>query len=241
MGKERFRSFTVSYLDTDLWIGVNASSECCISEMHDFVLNEIQKIRSILELHIDTNKDFGDSLVPIQTQAKAPLICQEMIEAGCRANVGPMAAVAGAFAHVVGKQLKKSFSLKEVAVENGGDIYLDIEEDLVMSIFAGKSPLSEKVGIRIPKGIGELGVCTSAGTVGHSLSFGKADAVVIACKNTALADAYATGFANKVQSSKDIELVLDLIEKEEEILSAVIICEGMLGIRGDFDLIPLNK
>ena len=41
-----------------------------------------------------------------------------------------------------------------------------------------------------------MGICTSSGTVGHSLSFGKADAVVVTAGSATLADAAATAICN---------------------------------------------
>lgn len=47
---------------------------------------------------------------------------------------------------------------------------------LLVGLFAGKSPLTGKIGLKFEPG-SSLGICTSSGTVGHSLSFGKCDAV----------------------------------------------------------------
>lgn len=236
MGKERFCSFSVSYLETDLWIGVDHTHAKQISDISKLAQTEIQSLRSILNQYISANPAFQKSLAPIMVEEDFPAIVREMVNASYIANVGPMAAVAGTFAQHVGRLIKQQFNLKEIAVENGGDIYLSVQDDIVMSVFAGQSPLSEKVGIRIPAAFGELGICTSSGTVGPSLSFGKADAVVIACRNTALADAYATGIANKIQTPDDIGPILDMLEDEKQILSAFIICQDKMGIRGEFEL-----
>ena len=80
-----------------------------------------------------------------------------------------MSAVAGAVALKVGENLKKRFGIKEVIVENGGDIYADLCQDMDISVFAGSSPLSEKVGLHIEAAYAPLGICTSSGTVGPSL------------------------------------------------------------------------
>ena len=112
-----------------------------------------------------------------------------------------MSAVAGAVALKVGENLKKRFGIKEVIVENGGDIYADLCQDMDISVFAGSSPLSEKVGLHIEAAYAPLGICTSSGTVGPSLSFGKADAVMIVCSDVMLADTYATAFANTIQGA----------------------------------------
>jgi ApbE superfamily uncharacterized protein (UPF0280 family) len=236
MGKERFCSFSVSYFETDLWIGVDPAHAKQIADMSKFSQSEIQNLRNTLNQYIAYNPDFFKSLIPIIVSENAPSLTLQMVNASRIANVGPMAAVAGTFAQHIGQQLKKEFELNEIAVENGGDIYLNLQNELVMSIFAGQSPLSEKVGIRVPAAFGEVGVCTSSGTVGPSLSFGKADAVVIACRDTALADAYATGIANKIQTPDDVEPVLEKLKNEKEILSAVIIYQDKMGIRGVFEL-----
>ena len=125
-----------------------------------------------------------------------------MAMAGEKAGVGPMAAVAGAFSEEIGKTLLRTFPINELVVENGGDIFLKLEKPLVLSVYAGTSVLSEKIGIEIPAQETPLGVCTSAGTVGPSHSFGKADAVMVACKNTAVADAFATALANQVKTTR---------------------------------------
>ena len=110
-----------------------------------------------------------------------------MIFAAQAAGVGPMAAVAGALAEQVGQRLLKSTS--EVIIENGGDIFIGARQILTVGVYAGGSPLSLKLGLRIDPAKGIRGICTSSGTVGHSLSFGKADAVCVLSDSCALADA----------------------------------------------------
>ena len=105
-----------------------------------------------------------------------------MLAASAMAGVGPMAAVAGAVAGSIGADLEAEFGCREIVVENGGDIWLRFEETLEISVFAGSSPLSERVGVSIPPSLSPLGVCTSSGTVGPSLSLGLADAAMVAVR-----------------------------------------------------------
>ncbi|MDE5638649.1 MAG: UPF0280 family protein, partial [Odoribacter sp.] len=119
-------------------------------------------------------------------------------------------------------------------------IYADIQEDMDVSVFAGASPLSEKVGLHIDATEAPLGICTSSGTVGPSLSFGKADAVMIICKDAMLADSYATRFANLIQKAKDIPPVLEEIRTTQEILSALIIQGDKMGVIGKFEMKLFN-
>ena len=123
-----------------------------------------------------------------------------------------------------------------MVIENGGDIFTLFKDELVLSVFAGGSPLSERIGLVIPPKKNKLGICTSAGTVGPSLSYGKADAVVVICEDILLADAFATAFGNKVKSPNDVEKVIKQSEKYSEILSLLIICEDKIGIWGDYEI-----
>jgi ApbE superfamily uncharacterized protein (UPF0280 family) len=148
-----------------------------------------------------------------------------------------MAAVAGAMAESVSKDLLKLS--KEVIVENGGDIYLATSRERTIGIFAGDSPLSLKIGIVIGPEDSPLGVCTSSGTVGPSLSFGKADAVCILSKSAALADAAATAVGNIVKEKKDIESGLERGKEIEGVLGILIIVGEKMGVWGNVKLVRI--
>jgi ApbE superfamily uncharacterized protein (UPF0280 family) len=98
---------------------------------------------------------------------------REMADATREVGVGPMAAVAGAIAESVGKELLPYSD--EVIVENGGDIFLKTSKERFIGVYAGKSKFTKKIAFSILPDETPLGVCTSSGTVGHSLSFGYAD------------------------------------------------------------------
>ena len=239
MGEGRFLSFTIGYKETDLWIGIDPVSYR--EEMKEFCYERIKHYRIALENYLLLDPEYGSSLIPYQTNSYAHDLANKMAWAAQKANVGPMAAVAGAFAQQLGFDLLSNFKINELAIENGGDIFLHLINPLVLSIFAGKSPLSERIGIEIPKDMGSIGVCTSSGTVGPSLSFGKADAVMVACKDAALADAWSTSLGNRVQGADNLNDTIIFTEQIKEILSVVIVCEGKVGIRGIFDLKLIKK
>lgn len=231
---QRFRSFTVNYKETDLWIGVDPDS--FREEMCEAALSKVIALRTEMEAYLLTDPVFGRTFEPHVVKPNAPEIVNRMAEAARRTGVGPMAAVAGAFSEIVGRHLMEYFEIQELVVENGGDIFLKINRNLLMSVYAGSSPLSEKIGIEIQASESPLGVCTSAGTVGPSVSLGKTDATMIICRNTALADALATTFGNQVQVPEDVQQVIQQTEQFPEILSAVIICRDKIGIRGQFEM-----
>ena len=232
--QQRFQSFVVNYKETDLWIGVDPDS--FREEMRDVALAKVIALRTEMEAYLLIDPGFGKTYEPHQVEPNAPEIVRVMAQAGQRVNVGPMAAVAGAFSEAIGQHLMQQFSIQEIVVENGGDIFLKIIRNLLMSVYAGNSPLSEKIGIEILASESPLGVCTSAGTVGPSVSFGKADAAMVICKNTALADAFATRFGNLVKTPEGVPKVIDQTAQFPEILSAVIICRDKIGIRGKFEM-----
>jgi uncharacterized protein len=198
----------------------------------------IIKYRKDIRDFIKRRVDFLTSLTPIPVTDleidSAPAIVKKMIRASRTAGVGPMAGVAGAVAEFVGMELL-NFS-KNIIVENGGDIFIKSFEDRKFGIFAGDSPLSGKVGIVIKGGKTPLGVSTSSGTVGHSLSFGNADAVTVVSKDTTLSDATATAVCNMVKDEKDIEKALQFSKTIEGIMGSVIIYKNKMGSIGDIEL-----
>ena len=232
--QQRFRSFGINYKETDLWIGIDPDSYR--EEMKEAALAKVVQLRSEMEAYLLNDPIFGNTFEPHRVEQNAPEIVKMMAEAANRAGVGPMAAVAGAFSEMVGLHLMQQFEIQELVVENGGDIFLKINRNLLMSVYAGNSPLSEKIGIEIQASESPLGVCTSARTVGPSVSLGKTDATMIICRNTALADALATTFGNLVQVPEDVQQVTQQTEQFPEILSAVIICRDKIGIRGQFEM-----
>lgn len=190
-----------------------------------------------LETYISANPYFRESLVPIADNPYAPEIVREMLRTSQWANVGPMAAVAGAMAEMVSRDLLKLS--KEVIVENGGDIYLATSKERIIGIYAGESALSLKIGIVISPEESPLGICTSSGTVGPSLSLGQANAVCLLSKSAALADAAATAVGNVVKEKKDIESGLQRGREIAGILGALIIIGGEMGVWGNIKLIRL--
>jgi ApbE superfamily uncharacterized protein (UPF0280 family) len=222
--------FEVIVKETDLL--VRAESDLS-KEARDSVLT----YRHQLETYIAMNPGFQKSLVPLPEDPYAPEIVKQMIQASQWAGVGPMATVAGAMADLVSRDLVKLS--KEMIVENGGDIYLASSRERTIGIYAGDSPLSLKIGIVISPEETPLGVCTSSGTVGPSLSFGKANAVCILSKSAALADAAATAVGNVVKEKKDVSSGLGRAREIDGVLGTLIIVEEKMGVWGRIKLTRL--
>jgi ApbE superfamily uncharacterized protein (UPF0280 family) len=230
MARSGLVGFQVVVKETDLWVlAVRDLSR----EVWEVVLQE----RRQLEAYITAHPEFLSTLTPWPEDPFAPPLVRQMLEAARVAGVGPMAAVAGAIAARVGRGLESLSD--EIIVENGGDIYLKVASPATVALFAGQSPLSQRVGLKIDPELSPLGVCTSSGTVGHSLSFGRADAACILAPSAALADAVATGLGNRVQNAGDIGAALKWAAQVPEILGAVVIVGDKLGAWGRVELVPL--
>ena len=121
-------------------------------------------------------------------------------------------------------------------MENGGDIYAKATSDMDISVFAGQSPLSEKVGLHIPAAAFPCGICTSSGTVGPSLSLGRADAMMIVCQDVLLADSYATAMANRIKTVNDLQPVIEQIQNIPEIQGALAVKDDKLAVCGLYEL-----
>ncbi|WP_159521189.1 UPF0280 family protein [Sunxiuqinia indica] len=232
--KERFQSFVITCNDSDLWIGVDPASYK--DEMSAVALKKLTAMQSELEVYIAGDSFFKKSLKPCDVQENAPDFVRSMAEAAEKAGVGPMAAVSGMFSELIGRELLENFSIDELVVVNGGDIYMKLQKSQVMTVFAGESPLSGMVGLEIDAEQTPLGICTFAQTEQTPMNFGKADAVIIVCKDAALADAFTTGFGNLIKKPADVEKVLKRTERFEEVISAVLICDDQIGIRGEFEI-----
>ncbi len=217
-------SFNVVVKETDLYISASANFQ-------RKALKLVLKYRQTLERYIERHPDFLTSFRPLPLTDNAPLIVKSMLESTAKVGVGPMAAVAGAIAEFVGIEL--SALSAEVIIENGGDIYLSSQKKRTVGIYAGKSPLTGKVSLEIDPDDTPLGICTSSGTVGHSISFGKADAAIVLSRSTSLADAAATAIGNLINDPRDIPRGIEFAQSIEGLKGVLIIIGDKLGIWGD--------
>jgi len=225
----------VQIKDTDLHILADRDVS---QEGENLALHYRLQIEKYIELH----PDFGTSLVPLRVDIFAPKIIKEMASAAMLANVGPMAAVAGIIAAYVGRALIVN-GCREVIVENGGDLFVQRLVDTTIAIFSGTSPLSLKVGLLLKKDLMPIGVCTSSGSVGHSLSFGTADSVTVVAPSAALADAAATRLGNEAGETggdSPIRRVLEISRTIKGVLGTVVIRGNKIGAVGDIELVKLS-
>lgn len=227
--------FRVAVGETDLWI--ETSFEC-----KNKIESMVRNIRIQLRDFIERNPTFRTTLEPWDpnlSTGSTPEIVSSMIIASGKAGVGPMAAVAGATAGMIGQALYREG--ETLIIENGGDIFLASPTDRMIGIFAGNSPFSQQIALRIPAGLSPLGICTSAGTVGPSFSFGKADAVIVLAPNPALADASASAIGNRVLTADDLESAASWARGIPDLLGVMIIAGSSFAAWGSIEISPLRS
>ena len=220
--------FNISVEESDLQI----SAKTDLSEKARCFL---KSCRQDIKDYIEGHPELLRSLVPIEPQDDAPQIIKDMCDAGKLAGVGPMAAVAGAISQHIGRELISDS--EEIIIENGGDIFIRTKKERCIAIYAGDSIFSNKIGFKIPRDFGEGGICTSSGTIGHSLSFGKADAVAVVSKDVIIADAVATAVGNKVKNEDYIKKGLEFAMSIPEVEGVIIIVGHRIGAYGKIEIV----
>jgi ApbE superfamily uncharacterized protein (UPF0280 family) len=225
-------SFSVAVKETDLWVAVG--SEPLEGDLPQQLEQFIWRQRRLLEGYIARDPFFRETFEPYPVGPGAPDIARQMAWAGNVAGVGPMAAVAGAFAQCAGIWLLKKYP--QVIVENGGDLFISCPQDIKVGIYAGSSPFSGKLAVRVESGRGPWGLCTSSGTVGPSFSGGRADAAVILAQNAPLADAVATATGNLIQSTGDLKNAVDFAGKLPGVEGVLVIKDDKMAVWGGIRL-----
>jgi hypothetical protein len=195
-------------------------------------MSSIKHNRKELEKYIQRHPKFLYSLKPVPAN-DGPLIVKLMAEASEKANVGPMAAVAGVLADLAVKDMILAGS-KVAVVENGGEVSAVSNRPIDVALLAGDSALSKQIGFRLEKF--PIGVATSSGLFSHALSFGEAEAVTIFSTNAGLADAAATAVGNLIKGKdcrRAVERGIEEALSIEDVRGVFIVYRGIVGKAGE--------
>lgn len=188
-----------------------------------------------LERYLEREPKILWTLEPMDAGDDAPQIIKKMCSAAKIADVGPMAAVAGALADLIAEAAVNA-GASGILVEDGGELFADGEYSFTVSVGAGRSPVSQKIGFRLTPDIYPVGVATSSATVGHAISFGMADAVTVISRNAALADALATSICNSTKGrthGEAVEAGIRAAKDYSEVRGVLIIVGDKVGVMGD--------
>lgn len=192
--------------------------------------SSVKNFRACLLNHIKTFPEFKTSHKPLTAPSGIDPDIKRMYESGSTVNVGPMASVAGMVAEIALNTVLNE-GASEVVADNGGDIALFVKTATAIGIYAGESFVNN-MAFQIESTPRPLGICTSSGTVGHSFSYGCADAAIIISENIPLADAAATALGNRIQSSADLDTCFQFLDNIPEIQGAMVIFRDRVAMWG---------
>lgn len=220
----------ISYRESDLLI-------CTDKKINEDLAREILvKHYQAVEEYIQKNPAFLTSLSPLELEEdqKTLPIIKDMIEVSKLTGIGPFASVAGAIALYVGREILKYAD--EVIIENGGDIFLKINENKRLEVYLGESFELKNLTLEIKKRDYSFGIASSSATFGHSLNFGKADLVTIIARDPISADGFATALSNRLKKEKDVKDVLEIAKNSDLIEGILIFFEGKIYLWGDLKI-----
>jgi hypothetical protein len=221
-------AYQVVVRETDLWIvGPPGLSER--------IVDLVYALRADVQAAIDCIPGFGPSLVPVNVpRASSPIVCS-MARAAETAGVGPMAAVAGAIAQAVVENFGPEVA--DLLVENGGDVYLRSSKPRFIGLLSDPGR-GVRLGIRIQPHEFPCAFCSSSSTIGHSLSLGHGDLVVVRSRDAALADAAATALGNMVDGPSSVSAVVSRAKRwRKDGLDGVLVqCGESLAVWGMMEL-----
>ncbi|SNS07011.1 hypothetical protein SAMN04488503_2561 [Humidesulfovibrio mexicanus] len=226
------RRFQVVLEQTDLMVTAE-------TDLSGPMLDMARVLRGELKNYMLTHPGFRESLVPFPVQDDAPEIVREMARASALANVGPMAAVAGTIAQLLAERFAPLSP--NLIVENGGDIFMRSTRKRTVALL-GDPQSGARLGLALSPRDFPVSLCASSATIGHSLSLGKGELVVVRSRSAALADAAATALANLIDTADDLDLLLARARKMGSLGVEGVFAQagGRLGVWGKMELVALD-
>jgi ApbE superfamily uncharacterized protein (UPF0280 family) len=202
--------------------------------------SSLEHHRQQLEAYIKEHPQFLHSLEPVAFE-EGPKVAQLMAEASAKADVGPMAAVAGVLADLAVEDMIDA-GCRVAVVENGGEVSAVSDQPVDIGFAAGDEPLSREMGFRLRKF--PIGVATSSGQYSHAFSFGDAEAVTVFAADAGVADAAATAVANIVKGDDVRDVIRQGIDRAlsiDGVKGVFILYRGVVGKAGQIpELIKVN-
>ncbi len=226
-----FDYIEVKFRHTSLLCGYRDSC-CSKNNLRTIIEQRVETLYSILEQFNSRNHGFFDSLNPMSFDKPVPELIGLMNRASEKAGVGPMASVAGLVSDEILKIIMENCSAG--FVENGGDVAVNCDREMNVTVFPGWGDDSAVIGFRVPAGT--YGITTSSGRYGPSFSEGEADMVSVASDTAAEADAFSTSIGNRIVEGADVQR---LIDSYDGLRAVAVMWKGQIWYKGDFELIFL--
>ena len=205
----------------------------------DAGISGIMRAREAVRRQISEDQFFLTTFEPYCPDGAADGTVKAMCEAAEAAGVGPMATVAGAIGQAAVDAMVECGS-QHCWVDNGGDIALRLSTPVTVEVFS--LPGSDTLyGFEVDPSDGVRGICSSSGTIGHSISLGQCDLSTVLADSAILADAYATAVANGVRGRDDLETCFDRFRASPGFIGGMVVFGDDVAMCGDFpDIIEVE-
>jgi ApbE superfamily uncharacterized protein (UPF0280 family) len=190
----------------------------------------IRSTRSQIERQIRHDRFFLTTLEPYEPDPSSARVIRRMCAASSTAGVGPMATVAGVVAQEA-LEAMVSKGCRHGWVDNGGDIALIIQEPATVEIFSDPGS-KDAYALELEPTDEIIGVCTSSGTLGHSISFGNADVALAVADDAVLADALATAIGNGVEDKESLDTCFDRFKRIDGFRAGLAMIDGKVSMHG---------
>jgi ApbE superfamily uncharacterized protein (UPF0280 family) len=193
----------------------------------------ILSAREEVEAYIAKDPFFATTFEPYPVQEDMGEVVKRMCLAAEKAGVGPMAAVAGAISQQAVRAMVEA-GCRHCLVDNGGDIAMRTTKTVTVGLYAGEQT-PNYLALEVLPTRGMYGICTSSGTIGPSISMGRADLATVIAEDVALADACATKLGNLIEED-DVTLMeksLRQVLAIEGVKGALVMAGGKLGMGGE--------
>ena len=222
-------SIEISYGESDLFI--SSDKEIDKTTVQDL----LRKYYNQIESYAKDNPPFLNSLSPLDDDETAAAIIREMLNISHLTGIGPFSSVAGAIAKYVGQDLLNY--VNEVIIENGGDLFLKINQAKKIDIYLGEKSNLKNLKLKIQNRPDPFGIASSSSSFGHSLNFGRADLVTVIAKNSIIADGFATSLSNRIKKEEDVKQVLEFAKKSNSIEGLLVFFEGNIFLWGALEIV----
>jgi ApbE superfamily uncharacterized protein (UPF0280 family) len=218
------------FVRAKLEMGETAATIAAMGEHIEAAVEAIKSARAEIERQIRRDRFFLTTLEPYEPPEDAGRVVSRMCSASLKAGVGPMATVAGVIAQEA-MEAMVAHGCTHGWVDNGGDVALVLDRPATIEVFS--EPGSRTAfALELGPTEGIIGVCTSSGKLGHSISFGDADVAVAIAKDAVLADALATAMGNRVRDSASLKSCFDGIGDIDGFIGGLVMFEGAVAMRG---------
>jgi ApbE superfamily uncharacterized protein (UPF0280 family) len=190
----------------------------------------IKATRLQIERQIRRDRFFLTTVEPYEPDDACPPAIRRMCEASAKAGVGPMSTVAGLIAQEA-MEAMVSKGCTHGWVDNGGDISMMLAEPATLEVF-GSPGSATAYALRLEPAPEIVGVCSSSGSLGHSLSFGNADVALVLADDAVLADALATALGNEVTKPSSLGSCFERIRGAKGFRAGLVMIDGKSAVCG---------